>query len=253
MRSVLVIARLTVREAMGARVAVVAGAAAGAVVVASSWLRNLGFGVPEQRLLLDFGYGALSVGGMVLAVLGTTHLLFADRESRRLQVLLARPVERSDYLVGKLAGMLVVLAGFAGVVWLTLAGVLVRHAGVEARDLPWREIAQGGLLLWVKLAVVAGLALFTSCLAGTALIANAAAFGLVVAGHLKAVAGAPGGAGIEGVLAASLVAVPDLRAFEPAGVMAVAGAPPAAVAAYGAAFVVLFTLAACLAFQRREI
>lgn len=253
MRALLTISRLTLQEALRARLVTAVGGTAAALVLTGLWLRELSFGVPELRLLLDCGFGAISVGGTLLAVVGTTHLLFSDLAGRRLHLLLARPVDRAVYLGAKLAGVLGVLALYAGTLVAVLLAVLWWWADGTLQLVPWRDILVGGALLWVKLAVVASLATLVCSFAGTALFASVATFGLVLAGHLKPVLGNPSGATAPDLARIALAGLPDLQAFEPTGRLAEAGASAGGVAAYGAAFVVLTATAAMLAFRHREI
>ena len=67
---------------------------------------------PEQqlKLLKDVSFGALQLFAVIIAIVATALLLPRDVEDRTLYTILAKPVTRLDYLVGKLTGVLIVIA-----------------------------------------------------------------------------------------------------------------------------------------------
>jgi hypothetical protein len=76
------------------------------------------FDVDESRLLQDFGASTLSLSGVLLTALGISVLLGKELERRTVLTLLAKPVGRGTFLLGKLAGVL-------GAVGLALATELI--------------------------------------------------------------------------------------------------------------------------------
>jgi ABC-type Na+ efflux pump permease subunit len=68
------------------------------------------FNFQEQfQLLKDVSLGAMSIFTWLLSVLATAMLLPKDIEDRTLYTILAKPVPRFEYLVGKLLGVLLLL------------------------------------------------------------------------------------------------------------------------------------------------
>ena len=68
------------------------------------------FNFQEQfQLLKDVSLGAMSIFTWLLSVLATAMLLPKDIEDRTLYTILAKPVPRFEYLVGKLIGILLLL------------------------------------------------------------------------------------------------------------------------------------------------
>lgn len=63
----------------------------------------------QLQTLMDVSLGAMSVFSMFLAVLGTAMLLPKDMEDRTLYTILAKPVARFEYLLGKLCGVAAML------------------------------------------------------------------------------------------------------------------------------------------------
>ena len=84
----------------------------------------------EFQMLKDIALGAMSIFSSLLAILATATLLPKDREDRTIYTILAKPVSRTEYLLGKLAGVFLLLAlavllmgaVFAVVVALGIAG-----------------------------------------------------------------------------------------------------------------------------------
>jgi len=64
----------------------------------------------EFQMLKDVALGAMSIFTSLLAIVATARLLPQDIEDRTLYTILAKPVPRFEYLAGKLAGMLLLLA-----------------------------------------------------------------------------------------------------------------------------------------------
>ena len=68
------------------------------------------FTFQEQfELLKDVSLGAMSIFSWLLSVLATAMLLPKDIEDRTLYTILAKPVPRFEYLIGKLLGVLLLL------------------------------------------------------------------------------------------------------------------------------------------------
>jgi cobalamin synthase len=101
------------------------------------------FSFQEQfQVLKDVSLGAMSIFTWLLAVLATSMLLPKDIEDRTLYTILAKPVPRIEYLLGKLLGVLVLL--LLSVVIMSIVFVIVlwsRQQVVVAETM--RDFAQG--------------------------------------------------------------------------------------------------------------
>ena len=64
----------------------------------------------EFQMLKDIALGAMSVFSSLLAILATATLLPKDIEDRTIYTVLAKPVSRTEYLLGKLSGVFLLLA-----------------------------------------------------------------------------------------------------------------------------------------------
>jgi len=64
----------------------------------------------EFQVLKDVSLGAMSIFTSLLAIVATAQLIPRDLEDRTIHTILAKPVPRFEYLIGKLAGVLLLLA-----------------------------------------------------------------------------------------------------------------------------------------------
>src|SRR5246127_3116154 len=78
----------------------------------------------EFQILKDVSLGAMSIFTSLLAILATARLISQDIEDRTIYTILAKPVPRFEYLLGKLAGVLLLLAISIVVMAILFAAVL---------------------------------------------------------------------------------------------------------------------------------
>src|SRR5881396_2312370 len=64
----------------------------------------------EFQILKDISLGAISIFTSLLAIVATARLLPQDLEDRTVYTILAKPVPRFEYVLGKIAGVLLLLA-----------------------------------------------------------------------------------------------------------------------------------------------
>src|SRR5437867_3792343 len=82
----------------------------------------------EFQILKDVSLGAMSIFSSLLAIVATARLIPQDIEDRTVYTILAKPVPRFEYLLGKIGGVLLLLAISTDV---TSAAF---HAGLYIRD-----------------------------------------------------------------------------------------------------------------------
>jgi Cu-processing system permease protein len=148
-----VIALNTYRESVRARILLGLAAVAFAVslyslVVGAFTLKN------APRVVSDLGAASISIFSLAVAIIIGATSLHRELEQKTLFPILARPIRRSEYLVGKYLGTLLTIAVFvmadAGLVLLLSSGL---GAGTTAAHL--YQIA-GGALGWLALMVLVG-------------------------------------------------------------------------------------------------
>src|SRR5213596_4331063 len=64
----------------------------------------------EFQILKDVSLGAMSIFTSLLAIVATARLIPQDIEDRTVYTILAKPIPRFEYLLGKIAGVLLLLA-----------------------------------------------------------------------------------------------------------------------------------------------
>lgn len=266
-----VIAELTFIEAVrqrffGALLLLAAGMIAGAQL-----LREFNFGSSELKFITDFGFGAVTLFGTILAVILAAQLFFAEIENRTALTLLAKPVHRSEFVLGKFVGVAVVLAAFTAVTMLVLVAVLwVRESALMAampeafedgRLVRYGSIGWFGAVQWLKFCVVAAITLLIASFAHTNLYAVVLAFLVVLICHLQYLAHDSWRRMAGGIARAGtwLLAVmfPNFQVFNVGDRIAAGEALAAQVVggamAYGTLYVGVFVGLAIFVFSRREI
>lgn len=166
-----------------------------ALVVGAQWFRDFNFGAPELKFLSDFGFGAMAFFGAALTIAATAQLFFSEIENRTVLTLLAKPVGRADFVLGKFLGVAGVAAIFCALLTVLLGVVLWARETALMRELPeafaggrvlhYEAIAAAGLLQWSKLAVLAAFTLLVASFAQSQLYTVVAGFFVLVICHLQ--------------------------------------------------------------------
>ena len=244
-----------------------------AMVLSSVSLRVFDFGHGELKFIADFGFGGMFFFGSVLAVVMTAQLFFSEIDNRTALTLLAKPLSRAEFLLGKFFGawavlgvFIVVLAGLQGVVLWAREQELIA-AAEQAGRIPATfsvvGLCQLVLLQWLRLGVVIAIVLAISALARTFLYAVVVGALAVVAGQLQWIAqdaflrptDSPAYAAFLWV---STRLIPNLQQFNLAdalvlGTSAVEEGALLAVGFAGLAYLVAYLTLGSLIFRRREI
>ena len=204
----------------------------------------LGLQFQDQfQMLKDVSLGAMSIFSSLLAILATAGLLPKDIEDRTLYTVLAKPVSRLEYLIGKLLGVYLLLfitiavmgiLFFAMLVWrvhLTTGEIhsvggepeLVQQQIQNLRAIAYNpNLWAGGILIYVKACLLASLTLFISTFASSSIFTVMVAVVVYFIGNMQATAreywqmpvAVSGGSWlIKGFLAVVSIVFPDLQAF----------------------------------------
>jgi len=106
------IARITFLEAIRQRFFAFLLVLSAAMVVSSVSFRFMDFGHSELKFVADFAFGGMFLFGSVLALVMTAQLFFAEIDNRTALTLLAKPLSRTEFLLGKFLGTWAVLGVF---------------------------------------------------------------------------------------------------------------------------------------------
>jgi ABC-2 type transport system permease protein len=100
----------------------------------------------QLQTLMDVSLGAMSVFSMFLAILATAMLLPKDMEDRTLYTILAKPVARFEYLLGKLCGVIAMLTVAMALMTAFFSAILIvwqnRELDRIAMEYPAAEAAE---------------------------------------------------------------------------------------------------------------
>jgi Cu-processing system permease protein len=133
----------------------------------------------EQSVIVSLGLSAISVIGLLISVFLGVALVSKEMEKRTLYALLAKPVRRWEFLLGKFGGLLLTLAvnTAAMALGLLLVMLYVKHS-LERSD---AVVLVAVYFIWLKLALIVALALLFSCYT-TPLLAILFTAGLYIVG-----------------------------------------------------------------------
>jgi len=162
------------------------------VLMASSYLIGQLTAGQDLKIIKDLGLSATSMFGLFIAVFIGIGLVSKEVERRSIYSLLAKPITRSQLVLGKYCGLTLTLGVNIAVMALALYAVLAYVAwGVapEARggwDAPALDpaILEAVLMIFVELMLVTAIALCFSTFSSPMLSA-ALTFGIYIVGHLS--------------------------------------------------------------------
>jgi Cu-processing system permease protein len=133
----------------------------------------------ERDVIVNLGLSAISLFGIVMAIFIGVGLVYKEIEKRTLYSLLAKPVQRWQFLVGKFAGLLLTMVVNTALMTLGLAAALFYVA---------RKVVPGDATIVVaiyfillELALITALALFFSCFSSP-MLSTLYTLGIYVAG-----------------------------------------------------------------------
>jgi len=177
MNAILAVARGTFREAVRDRVLVLVLGFGAVVLAMSRLLAPIALG-EGPRITVDLGLSALGLVGIAIVVLVGTQLVHKEIERRTIHVVLSRPVSRSEYLVGKWAGLTATMAVavFGMGAMLAAIGTWVLGPSIVG------PIVQAAFMIACANAILAALAVLFSSLS-TPVLSVAYTLGLYATGY----------------------------------------------------------------------
>jgi ABC-type transport system involved in multi-copper enzyme maturation permease subunit len=253
LRRIHAIAENTVREAVRSRVLYVLLFFAITMIGSGVLLSTLSY-VERDRILQDIGLAGIRLFGAAIALFVGVGLIHKEVDRRTIFTILTKPVSRTEFLIGKCAGLVVTLwiqvaimaLCFCAVSWLAGAPLGLGHA-------------KALLLVAGELAVLATVATLFSSFT-TPVLASLFGAGVYFVGHmtrdLRELGLQSGSEAAANVTAFLHRALPDLEAFN-VSIEAVHGLPIAAAAVwqpmiYGLCYGAALLLLAAVIFERRD-
>ncbi|HVV82002.1 MAG TPA: ABC transporter permease [Kofleriaceae bacterium] len=188
------------------------------VVVAANFLAavvgNLSMG-EEARVARDFGLAGISLSGSLIAIFLGVFLLYGEVQKRTIYTIVSKPIARWEFVVGKYAGMVLVLTVLVALFSAAMAGMLaLRSVAITA------SVTKAIVLAWCEVITVAAIAVFFSAFSSPYLSGLFAlslfAIGRVTPDLRNAVATSHTG-WIRATARLALAVVPDLHLFSVSG------------------------------------
>jgi ABC-2 type transport system permease protein len=238
----------------------------------------------QFQVVRDVSLGAMSVFTWLLATLTTALILPKDLEDRTLYTILAKPVPRVEYLLGKLFGVISLL--FLAISLMSVVFVIVLYARQQvaisdaindynsgpALDAQIAAIRAGAfqmslipavLIIFTKAAVCAALTLMISTFATSWIFTVMISVVIFIIGHLQPLArqlwlaGGGGSPLLKAFFGIVSVLVPDFQIFNVVDEIVVGTPVPAAMFvqsfAFGFGYVFIFALVGYVLFSYREL
>ena len=237
------------------------------ILIAASYLIGQLTAGQDVKIIKDLGLAAIATFGLFIAVFIGIGLVWKEVERRSIYGLLAKPIRRGEFVLGKYAGLALTLFVNIGLMTIAFYAVLaylntqyteqVRQSWPAPAADPAMLRAVG--LIFIELLLVTAIALFFSTFSSPFLSA-ALTVGLWVIGHFNADL-----RNFESVVESRSAAylarglyyvLPNFDAFdiktEVVQAIPVSAAYTAITAAYGVLYVALFLTAAATIFVRRD-
>lgn len=152
------------------------------MILSSVALGQLTLGL-ESKMIIDLGLTSVSVFGTLIAIFIGISLVYKEMEKRTVYALLAKPVHRWEFIVGKYLGLLFTLLVNLAIMTIGIALTLLYQGGTEPGT--YVRLLPVVYLIYLSLALTTALALVFSTFSTPALSALFTLF-LWIIGHFNA-------------------------------------------------------------------
>ena len=208
----------------------------------------------HRKIITDMGLAAINLVGVIIAVFVGIGLVSKEIERRTVYTIMARPITRTQFLLGKYLGLAltlginiaIMLAVFLVTLWMTETTIHL-------------ALLQAVQLIFIELLLVTALALFFSTFSSSTLSAIMT-LAFFVIGHLttdlKGLAEKSQNETVGAVMTALYYLCPNLEVLNVKGQAArgvmIDPSYQALASAYGLLYTAMLIVAACVIFQRRD-
>jgi ABC-type transport system involved in multi-copper enzyme maturation permease subunit len=249
---VLAIALNTFREAIRDRILYLLLVFALLLIGASRALSLLTVG-SEEKIVKDIGLSAISLFGVATAIFVGVGLVFKEIEKRTIYTLVSKPIHRSQFILGKYLGLVMVLAVNIVIMTAFFYALLLAKGWADA------AMARAVVLTFVELILVTAIAILFSSFS-TPILSSLFTVTVFIIGHLtwglQMLAERVEGGLSRGLCHALYWVLPNLERLNVRG-MVVHGTPVpleqiALAAAYGVSYTIIVLGLAMVVFRRRD-
>jgi len=208
----------------------------------------------QSKVVKDIGLAGINLCGVLIAIFVGIGLVSREIEKRTIYTILAKPVPRSQFLLGRYIGLVVTLLVNTSVMTVCFLGVLLA-SGIS----PDIGLVKAVALILVELCVLVAVSMLFSTFT-TPTLGAAFTIAIYIIGHLandiKALADKMQEGVIPWVLKGVYYLLPNLEFFNIKGDAAygvsIGMNYVAASAGYGLAYAAIVMAAACVIFERRD-
>lgn len=179
MNRICAIATNVFREVMRDRILYLIAFYAGAIFLANYLLPEVA-AATEKKILLDLTLAAMPVIGLIVAIFVGTNLVNKEIEKRTVFVLIAKPVSRAEFVVGKHFGLSAVLAVL--ITAMSAIAIAILFIAKVSFSLPNLLVSSG--FLFLQLSLVSAIAILFSVFTSS-LLAMMFTFGIYLMGQLS--------------------------------------------------------------------
>lgn len=208
----------------------------------------------HHKVVTDMGLAAINLIGVIIAIFVGISLVSKEIERRTVYTIMARPISRTQFILGKYFGLGltllvnigVMLVMYLAILWMTGAPIHV-------------ALLQAVQLIFVELLLVTALALLFSTFSSSTLSAIMT-LGIYVIGHLtadlKGLAEKSGDEALKFAMTSLYYICPNLELLNIKGQaargIAIAPSYELLVSGYGLLYATVLLAMACVIFQRRD-
>lgn len=172
------IAGITFKEAKRDRILYLLFFFAALGIVASRVLAILTVG-DRIKIIKDVGLASISIFGVLMAILIGTGLVYKEIDKKTIYTLLAKPLHRSEFILGKFLGLVLTLLVMTGAMALIFLAIVFAHTGT----------VEGSLLvavayIFLELVLITAVAILFSSFS-TPILSSLFALAFYLIGHLS--------------------------------------------------------------------
>jgi ABC-type transport system involved in multi-copper enzyme maturation permease subunit len=170
----------------------------------------------ERRMIRDVGLLGIDLFSVLIAIFVGVNLLYKELALATVSTILARPIARWEFLLGKWLGVMATLIAQIAIMGAVLAATLLVAAGPDAVD---AALLQAVWLLFMNVTIVTSVATLFSAFSSP-FLSGLFSLGVFVVGRsvpdLRQVAARAGGT-MGRLLTAAASVLPNLHLFTPSG------------------------------------
>ncbi|MFN0119607.1 MAG: ABC transporter permease [Blastocatellia bacterium] len=210
----------------------------------------------ETRIIVDGGLSVMSLFGVLIAIFIGIGLVYKEIDKRTIYSLLAKPIQRHEYILGKYFGLCFTLFVNTAVMAAAIALALLVKNGPGAMQ--WK-ILPASWLIFLELMVMTAIALLFSSFSSPALSALLAFFLFIIgrsSADLKLFADAAGNGAVKWLCQGLYYLLPNLSNFnfivETANEQVASPARLGGATLYAGLYITVLLSATILIFQKRN-